>query len=96
MNWCNVHKRQATYLEAGGNAHCDPNLGGILMPCQVVEVKVPTPEEAVELCQRVVVLEARLEEVHSWAVCAPIATDADMMQNINRIVEITEKEVPKC
>jgi hypothetical protein len=29
-------------------------------------------------------------EVHSWAVCAPIASADDMMQNIGRIIAITE------
>lgn len=32
-------------------------------------------------------------EVHSWAVCACIATPEEMMQNISRIVEITRPNV---
>ena len=32
---------------------------------------------------------SRLKEVHEWAVCAPIATAEDMMQNISRIVDVT-------
>ena len=34
-----------------------------------------------------------VDEVHSWAVCACIATPEDMMQNIPRIVEITRPNV---
>ena len=34
-------------------------------------------------------LQAKLDEVHSWIVCAPIATAEDMMQNAPRIIEIT-------
>lgn len=34
-------------------------------------------------------LKAKLDEVHSWIVCAPIATAEDMMQNAPRIIEIT-------
>lgn len=37
-------------------------------------------------------LRARLDEVHSWAVCAAIASPADMAQNFPRIVEITSPE----
>lgn len=30
-----------------------------------------------------------IDEVHSWIVCAPIATPDDMMQNAQRIIDIT-------
>lgn len=30
--WCTVHKREATFIWHGKHV-CDPNLGGILMPC---------------------------------------------------------------
>lgn len=33
--WCNTHKREATHIDKNGNHRCDPNLGGILMPCNV-------------------------------------------------------------
>lgn len=36
-----------------------------------------------------------VDEVHAWAVCAPISTDSDMMQNISRIIEITGPPNPK-
>jgi hypothetical protein len=32
MNWCCTHNRIAA-----NESHCDPKLGGIMMPCQVVE-----------------------------------------------------------
>lgn len=38
---------------------------------------------------RVAELEAKLNEVHSWIVCAAIASPDDMMQNAERIEEIT-------
>ena len=34
--WCNSHKRQATHTDAHGRRCCDPALGGILLPCNVV------------------------------------------------------------
>ena len=34
-------------------------------------------------------LRSIVDEVHAWAVCAPICTDSDMMGNIERIIEIT-------
>lgn len=37
-------------------------------------------------------LRERLQEVHGWAVCAPLSRPADMMQNISRIVEVTGPE----
>ncbi len=30
-----------------------------------------------------------IDEVHSWIVCAAIASDADMMQSAPRIIEVT-------
>lgn len=38
---------------------------------------------------RIAELEAKLNEVHSWIVCAAIASPDDMMQNAERIEEIT-------
>lgn len=35
-------------------------------------------------------LKGVIEEVHSWAVCAGIATAKDMAENFPRIVEITD------
>ncbi len=32
-----------------------------------------------------------IQEVNSWAVCSPISTPKDMMENIQRIMEITTK-----
>ena len=32
--WCNTHGREATAIVVGEH-HCDPNLGGIMFPCQV-------------------------------------------------------------
>lgn len=37
-------------------------------------------------------LRAILYEVHSWIVCAAIATPQDMMQNAERIEQITNPE----
>jgi hypothetical protein len=34
-------------------------------------------------------LQAIVQEVHAWAVCAPLATPDDMAQNLPRVVEIT-------
>ena len=34
-------------------------------------------------------MQAKLDEVHSWIVCAPIATAEDMVQNAERIELIT-------
>lgn len=39
-------------------------------------------------------LEAVVSEVHSWIVCAPIATPEDMMQNANHIIAITGPGAP--
>lgn len=36
-------------------------------------------------------LRARLDEVHSWIVCAAIASPADMMQNAPRIIDVTDR-----
>jgi len=37
-------------------------------------------------------LKSALAEVHAWAVCAPIASPADMAQNLPRIIEITSPD----
>lgn len=37
-------------------------------------------------------LRAKLDEVHSWIVCAAIASPDDMMQNAERIEQITRKD----
>ena len=34
-------------------------------------------------------LKEKLSEVHSWIVCAPIASAEDILQNAQRIIEIT-------
>lgn len=41
--WCNSHQREATYKNPHkkniqGPMICDPNLGGILLPCNVVDL----------------------------------------------------------
>lgn len=41
------------------------------------------------LLNRIDELEAVKAEVHSWIVCAPIATPEDMMQSAEHITEIT-------
>ncbi len=44
-------------------------------------------------------LTAKLEEVHCWIVCAPIASPEDMMQNAERIEQITRTNLctyPAC
>lgn len=33
LYWCNAHRRQAV-----NRFGCDPNLGGILLPCRVVDL----------------------------------------------------------
>lgn len=35
--WCNSHERPATVVE-NGKRRCDPTLGGILLPCFVVDL----------------------------------------------------------
>lgn len=40
-------------------------------------------------------LRVRLDEVHSWIVCHGIATAEDLMQNSERIEEITRMEKKK-
>jgi hypothetical protein len=37
--WCNAHQREATYLSWDGRRKCDPKLGGIMLPCEVVFVE---------------------------------------------------------
>lgn len=34
--WCNSHGRPATHLKKDGEHCCDPQLGGILLPCFAV------------------------------------------------------------
>ena len=41
------------------------------------------------LAQEIERLRAVLDEVHSWAVCAAIASPEDMAQNFPHIIEIT-------
>lgn len=36
----------------------------------------------------------RLNEIHNWAVCGAIATPEDMMQNLPRIVELSDPTKP--
>lgn len=35
--WCNVHQRKATYVK-NGKRGCDPHLGGIMIPCECVNL----------------------------------------------------------
>jgi len=35
--WCNSHNRRATHIGPQGH-HCDPDLGGILLPCFAVNL----------------------------------------------------------
>ena len=37
--WCKSHRREATHIGRDGRRECDPKLGGILLPCDVVFVK---------------------------------------------------------
>ena len=45
--WCTVHNRPATHMfvSLGGVAshHCDPKLGGIMLPCQCVPFDKTAP-----------------------------------------------------
>lgn len=34
--WCNVHRREATYVREDGAHTCRPHQGGIMIPCDVV------------------------------------------------------------
>lgn len=34
--WCNSHGREATHKDRRGRKCCDPKLGGIMLPCEVV------------------------------------------------------------
>ena len=36
--WCNAHQRRATGIDTRGKPCCDPKLGGILLPCDVVDL----------------------------------------------------------
>lgn len=36
MFWCNAHERIATHINEDGRRQCDPQLGGIMLPCSVV------------------------------------------------------------
>ena len=36
--WCNSHNRIATHLDDKSRHCCNPNLGGILIPCRCVEL----------------------------------------------------------
>jgi hypothetical protein len=36
--WCNAHGRRADHVNARGLPCCDPSLGGILLPCEVVDL----------------------------------------------------------
>ena len=36
--WCNSHGRRATWVDGMGRRCCDPKLGGILLPCRVVDL----------------------------------------------------------
>ena len=37
--WCNSHCREATHTNKEGKKCCDPDLGGILLPCDAVLMK---------------------------------------------------------
>ena len=48
LYWCNSHQREATHFDFYYNQfECDPTLGGILLPCNVVHLtdKVEITEE---------------------------------------------------
>ncbi len=49
-------------------------------------------ERAEEARAQAVAVRAKLNEVHSWIVCAAIASPDDMMQSAARIEEITRPE----
>lgn len=42
--WCNTHQRKATYIVRYKQrasiieSHCDPSLGGIMLPCRCVDI----------------------------------------------------------
>ena len=36
--WCNIHRRQATYVRNETYHCCDPKLGGIMIPCNCVDL----------------------------------------------------------
>ncbi len=38
LYWCNSHEREATARDKDGKPRCDPSLGGILLPCFVVDL----------------------------------------------------------
>lgn len=43
--WCNSHNRVATHLDKKGRHCCDPNLGGICIPCRSVLLPVKIVNE---------------------------------------------------
>ena len=38
-NWCNAHQREATATAPDGRPRCDPSLGGLACPCDVVDLE---------------------------------------------------------
>ena len=36
--WCNSHQRKATHVDTHGKPECNPELGGIMIPCRVVDL----------------------------------------------------------
>lgn len=50
--WCNAHERQATYIftqtingiETRRESCCNPQLGGILLPCNCVKISIKSKE----------------------------------------------------
>lgn len=55
-------------------------------------VGLSAAETIIDLNKRCCLLEQIIAEVHSWIVCAAIASPEDMAQNFGRICEITDPE----
>lgn len=63
--------------------------GRAILKATAVPQQELTLHEQKMLAEAILGLLAVVQEVHSWIVCAPIATPEDMMQSAPRIAEIT-------
>lgn len=63
--------------------------GPWIVRCIAAGLGRPPPLPVADASSEVARLRAVVNEVHAWAVCGAIAPPTDMMQNLERIVEIT-------
>lgn len=78
------------FIEASGGVSRAEDSTGNWMDRHLVQSIVDDAEVALSAAhQEIESLRARLDEVHSWIVCAPIASAQDMLQNAEHIAAIT-------